>query len=218
MAERVFFNFTNPSGHTVVARFRRSAANPFVADPASRFDLRWPNGNRFITQPFSNHNGGHLAFGPDGYLYIGLGDGGSGNDPQNNAQNPNQLLGKMLRIDVNVADGDATGYRVPPDNPFLDGVPIAALGEIWDFGLRNPWRYTFDDPAPAAPARCSSATSARARARRSTTSRRGAAARNYGWRIREGLHRHAGRAGHDAGVSCRSPIRSSTTAARRARR
>ena len=74
---------------------------------ASRFDLRWPDGNRFITQPFANHNGGHLAFGPDGYLYIGLGDGGSGNDPQNNAQNPNQLLGKMLRIDVNVADGDA---------------------------------------------------------------------------------------------------------------
>src|SRR6185503_1303338 len=129
---RVFVNFTNTSGDTVVARFRRSTANPLVADPASRFDLQWPGGARFISQPFANHNGGHLAFGPDGYLYIGLGDGGSGNDPSNNAQNPNSLLGKMLRIDVNVPDGDAAGYRVPPDNPFLDGVPIAALGEIWD--------------------------------------------------------------------------------------
>jgi glucose/arabinose dehydrogenase len=114
---RFFVNFTNPNGDTVIARFRRSASNPLVADPASRFDLRWPNGNRFISQPFANHNGGNLMFGPDGYLYIGLGDGGSGNDPNNNAQNPSSLLGKMLRIDVNVPDDDANGYRVPPDNP-----------------------------------------------------------------------------------------------------
>ena len=82
-----------------------------AVDPNSRFDLMWPDGRRFIEQPFSNHNGGHLAFGPDGYLYIGLGDGGSGGDPLNNAQNPNTLLGKMLRIDVNVPDNDARGYR-----------------------------------------------------------------------------------------------------------
>ena len=96
-------------------------------------------------QPFANHNGGHLAFGPDGYLYIGMGDGGSGGDPLHNAQNPNTLLGKMLRIDVNVPDNDPRGYRVPEDNPFVDRQPIAALTEIWAFGLRNPWRYSFDD-------------------------------------------------------------------------
>src|SRR6185369_8887189 len=102
---RFFVDFTNRSGDTVVARFRRSS-NAAIADPASRFDLRWgAGGQAFIAQPFANHNGGHLAFGPDGYLYIGLGDGGSGDDPQNNAQNPNSLLGKMLRIDVNVPDG-----------------------------------------------------------------------------------------------------------------
>ena len=88
-----------------MARFRRSADNPLAVDAGSRFDLQWPNGRRFVDQPFSNHNGGHLAFGPDGYLYIGMGDGGSGGDPMNHAQNPQSLLGKMLRIDVGVPDG-----------------------------------------------------------------------------------------------------------------
>ena len=141
---RFFVNFTDLQGHTVVARFRRAAGQ---VDPASRLDLMWPDGRSFIEQPFANHNGGHLAFGPDGYLYIGMGDGGSGGDPGNRAQNPATLLGKMLRIDINVPDTDTRGYRVPPDNPFLGGRPIAALGEIWAFGLRNPWRYSFDDPA-----------------------------------------------------------------------
>jgi glucose/arabinose dehydrogenase len=147
-ASRFFVNFTNLQGHTVVARFRRSN-DPLVADPASRFDLRWngAGGAAIIEQPFSNHNGGHLAFGPDGYLYIGLGDGGSANDPGHRAQTPGTLLGKMLRVDVNVSDAHPIGYVVPADNPFLDGVPVAARGEIWSFGLRNPWRYSFDDPA-----------------------------------------------------------------------
>jgi glucose/arabinose dehydrogenase len=183
---RVFVNFTNTSGHTVIARFRRSATNALVADPASRFDLRWPDGNRFITQPFANHNGGHLTFGPDGFLYIGLGDGGSGNDPNNNAQNPNSLLGKMLRIDVAVADADPVGYRIPSDNPFLDGVPIAALGEIWAFGLRNPWRYTFDDPARGGTGALFIADVGQSQREEINFEPAGGGGRNYGWRLREG--------------------------------
>ena len=144
---RFFVNFTNPAGHTVVARFQR-IANPLVADPSTRFDLRWngANGPAYIAQPFANHNGGWLAFGPDGYLYIGMGDGGDGNDPGNRAQNPSELLGKMLRVDVNLPGDDAIGYRVPANNPFVSGAPVAARTEIWAFGLRNPWRFSFDDP------------------------------------------------------------------------
>jgi glucose/arabinose dehydrogenase len=183
---RVFVNFTNTNGDTVVARFRRSAANPLVVDPASRFDLRWPGGSRFISQPFANHKGGHLAFGPDGYLYIGLGDGGSGNDPTGNAQNPNTLLGKMLRIDVNVPDSDAAGYRVPPDNPFLGGVPIAALGEIWAFGLRNPWRYSFDDPVLGGTGALFIGDVGQNAREEIDYAPASSGGRNYGWRIREG--------------------------------
>src|SRR5262249_7240101 len=139
---------TNTSGHTVVARFKRSS-NPLVADASTRFDFRWgaANGPQFITQPYSNHNGGDLVFGPDGYLYMGLGDGGAGGDPNNEAQNPTHYLGKMLRLDVSVPDNNAQGYQVPGDNPFVGGGPAGVLQEIWAFGLRNPWRYTFDDPA-----------------------------------------------------------------------
>jgi glucose/arabinose dehydrogenase len=135
---RFFVHFNNRDGHHVIARFRRST-DLLVAEPASRFDLRW-NGSPIIPQPFSNHNGGNLAFGPDGFLYIGLGDGGSANDPGHRAQNPAELLGKMLRIDVSVPDGDASGYRVPPDNPFLSSGPAGTRPEIWAFGFRNPWR------------------------------------------------------------------------------
>jgi glucose/arabinose dehydrogenase len=147
---RLFVNFTDRSGDTVVARFRRSSGSALAADPASRFDLRWggPGGGATIVQPFANHNGGNLAFGPDGYLYIGLGDGGSANDPGHRAQDPGDLLGKMLRVDVNVPDVHSTGYQIPADNPFAGGRgPVAARPEIWSFGLRNPWRYSFDDPS-----------------------------------------------------------------------
>ena len=118
-SRRLFVNFTNAAGDTVIARFRRSA-NPLVADMSSRFDLRWNGeaGAAVIAQPFANHNGGHLAFGPDGFLYIGMGDGGSGNDPDHRAQNRATLLGKMLRVDVNVPDSDPIGYAVPSSNPF----------------------------------------------------------------------------------------------------
>lgn len=126
-----FVNYTDTNGDTVVARYSVSA-NPNIADPNSAFILLT------ITQPFGNHNGGQLKFGSDGYLYIGMGDGGSGGDPQNKAQNLTTLLGKMLRIDV---DGGSP-FAIPADNPFL-GDP-GALDEIWALGLRNPWRFSFD--------------------------------------------------------------------------
>ena len=185
-SRRFFVNFTNRAGDTVVARFHRRADTPLAADPGSRFDLVWPDGLRVIPQPFSNHNGGHLAFGPDGYLYIGMGDGGSGGDPMNHAQNPQSLLGKMLRIDVQVPDNDPRGYRVPPDNPFLDRVPIAALGEIWAFGLRNPWRYSFDDWTRGGTGALTIGDVGQDAREEINIEPRDSGGRNYGWRLREG--------------------------------
>jgi uncharacterized protein (TIGR03437 family) len=130
-----YVNYTDRQGNTVVSRFRVTA-NPAAADPDSERILLT------VPQPFSNHNGGQLQFGPDGYLYIGLGDGGSANDPQNNSQNRRQLLGKMLRLDV---ESDLNEVRVPPGNPFV-GDP-AYDPRIWALGLRNPWRYSFDRAA-----------------------------------------------------------------------
>lgn len=127
----VYLNYTDLNGDTVVARYTVSA-DPNVVDPASAVILLT------VPQPFANHNGGQLQFGPDGYLYIGMGDGGGGGDPSNNAQSLNSLLGKMLRIDVNAGPP----YGIPPDNPFI-GDP-AAFPEIWALGLRNPWRFSFD--------------------------------------------------------------------------
>jgi glucose/arabinose dehydrogenase len=130
--DRFFVNYTNNSGDTVIAQYRVSGANPNVADPGSAFILLT------VDQPYSNHNGGSIAFSPiDGYLYIGLGDGGSGGDPLNSGQLLNSLLGKILRINV---DG-ALPYEVPPDNPFV-GAP--GEDEIWAWGIRNPWRFSFD--------------------------------------------------------------------------
>jgi uncharacterized protein (TIGR03437 family) len=127
-----YVNYTDRQGDTVIARYRVSG-DPDAADASSEdVILR-------IDQPYSNHNGGQLRFGPDGYLYIGMGDGGSAGDPQNNAQNPSVLLGKMLRIDV---EGGAAPYGIPPDNPFA--VETGGRDEIWALGLRNPWRFSFD--------------------------------------------------------------------------
>ena len=182
---RFYINFTNAAGDTVVSRFTRGS-NSLVADPSSRFDLQLDGTRRFIEQPFSNHNGGHLAFGPDGNLYIGLGDGGSGNDPDHRAQNPNELLGKMLRIDVNVPDSNAAGYRIPSDNPFLGSHP--ARDEIWAFGLRNPWRYTFDDVARGGTGALVMGDVGQNAWEEIDYEPRGAGGRNYGWRNREGAH------------------------------
>jgi glucose/arabinose dehydrogenase len=186
---RVYVNFTDRSGNTVVSRFQRST-DPLVAAPATRFDLRFngANGPAFISQPFSNHNGGHLAFGSDGYLYIGLGDGGSGDDPEHRAQNPQELLGKMLRLDVSVGDSDVVGYRIPPDNPFVAGRPIAARPEIWAFGLRNPWRYSFDDPARGGTGGMMIGDVGQGAFEEIDYEPANRGGRNYGWRNREGAH------------------------------
>ncbi|GAB4411226.1 MAG: PQQ-dependent sugar dehydrogenase [Anaerolineae bacterium] len=127
-----YINYTDTSGNTVIARYMVSADNPDRADPDSASPLL------YVPQPYSNHNGGHMEFGPDGYLYISLGDGGSGGDPQGNGQNLGALLGKILRIDVNVDEG----YAIPPDNPFVGRAD--ARPEIWAWGLRNVWRFSFD--------------------------------------------------------------------------
>lgn len=183
---RLYVNFTNAEGHTVVARFRRSATNPLVADASSRFDLRWSTGERIIRQPFSNHNGGNLAFGPDGYLYIGTGDGGSGNDPGHLAQTPSSLLGKMLRIDVNVPDSDPEGLNIPANNPFVGRTGTAP--EIWSFGLRNPWRWSFDDPAFGGTGALIIGDVGQGSFEEIDYEPAGRGGRNYGWRNREGAH------------------------------
>ncbi len=114
-----------------LARYKVSASNPDLADPASRRELLT------IAKSYANHNGGTLAFGPDGYLYMSVGDGGGGGDPNGNGQNRNTLLGKILRLNVS-----GLNYSIPPTNPFI-GVPNVR-GEIWAYGFRNPWRFSFD--------------------------------------------------------------------------
>jgi glucose/arabinose dehydrogenase len=128
---RFYINFTDLQGDTRIARYTVSEENENLADPSSQEIILT------VDQPYANHNGGHLEFGPDNMLYIGLGDGGSSGDPQNRAQNDQVLLGKMLRLDVDVP----VGYEIPADNPF---VGLAPRDEIWAKGLRNPWCYSFD--------------------------------------------------------------------------
>jgi len=134
---RYFYtNYTTSSGTTRISRFEVDAQNPLVAAPSSELVLLE------FTQPFGNHNGGQLAFGPDGYLYIAVGDGGSGGDPQGHGQNTSTLLGSILRIDVDNPSGNLN-YGIPTDNPFA-GNQSGAREEIFAYGLRNPWRMSFD--------------------------------------------------------------------------
>ncbi len=123
------------AGDNRVARYRVSADDPDRADPASGEVLL------SVPDPFPNHNGGLVMFGPDGYLYVGLGDGGAAGDPRENAENPDALLGKILRLDVDAA-GEDRPYGIPEDNPFADGE--GGQPEVWAYGLRNPWRFSFD--------------------------------------------------------------------------
>jgi glucose/arabinose dehydrogenase len=126
-----FVNYTDTNGDTRVERYRVSS-DPNRADAASAKQLL------FVDQPYANHNGGHILFGPDGMLYVGMGDGGSGGDPQGYGQNRNALLGKILRIDVTSGDP----YGIPSNNPFVGTAGVRP--EIWAYGLRNPWRLAFD--------------------------------------------------------------------------
>lgn len=132
-----YVNYTaSGPDRTVISRFQASASDPGKADPNSELVILE------FEQPYSNHNGGQLSFGPDGYLYIAVGDGGSGGDPQEHGQNRKTLLGAILRIDVNQKEG-ARNYSIPSDNPFANNSQ-GYKEEIWAYGLRNPWRMSFD--------------------------------------------------------------------------
>ena len=134
---RFFVYYTRTSdGAVQIAEYQTSAANPNVADPTEKIIITVPH------PTYANHNGGTIAFGPDGYLYAGTGDGGSANDPNGNAQNVNQLLGKILRLDINVPNGATQPYLIPPTNPFA-GATVGA-DEIYMVGMRNPYRFSFD--------------------------------------------------------------------------
>ncbi len=168
---RFFVHYTTTSSplRTVISEFRVSATNPNVADPAETVLLT-------LEQPFSNHNGGQIAFGPDGFLYIALGDGGGAGDPLGNGQRLDTLLGKLLRIDVNRQD-PGRNYAIPPDNPFAG--QGNARGEIWAYGLRNPWRFSFD----RATGRLFLADVGQDRFEEINLIARGG---NYGWNVMEG--------------------------------
>ncbi|MCD9020563.1 PQQ-dependent sugar dehydrogenase [Cohnella silvisoli] len=164
---QAYVNYTTQT-HTVIARYDADPNQPERLDPSSEQILLT------FEQPYANHNGGQLAFGPDGYLYIATGDGGSGGDPHNNGQNLNSLLGKILRIDVDrSANGQA--YAIPADNPFIG----KGKEEIYAYGLRNPWRFSFDE----ATGKLWAADVGQDRFEEINVVEKG---KNYGWHIQEG--------------------------------
>ena len=161
--------YTNTSGNTQISRFSVDDSDPDIADPNSELQMLSFN------QPFGNHNGGHIAFGPDGMLYIASGDGGSGGDPQDNGQSLSTLLGKLLRLDV-----DAPAPYTPTDNPFVDDGN--AMDEIWAYGLRNSWKFSFDSETDDLWIADVGQNSMEEINREPST----AAGLNYGWRCYEG--------------------------------
>ena len=174
----LYVNYTDVNGDTRIVGY---AMRGDRAVPASRRQVL------FVDQPYDNHNGGDLVFGPDGDLYIGLGDGGSGGDPQGNGQSLGTLLGKMLRIDPTPTGPEP--YRVPADNPFVNDA--GARPEIWAYGLRNPWRYSFD-PATGDLWIADVGQSAWEEIDRVPAGSPGG--ENFGWNLLEGTHRYAGAA------------------------
>ncbi len=170
---RFFVNYTTERNGlvTMISEFMVSDSDPDIALRQSERTILT------IPQPYGNHNGGNIVFGPDGYLYIGMGDGGSANDPHGNGQNLKTLLGKMLRIDVNRIEKDKA-YAIPPDNPFVQ--ESSALPEIWAYGLRNPWRFSFD---PVTGLLYAGDVGQNAREEIDIIKKGG----NYGWNIMEGM-------------------------------
>jgi glucose/arabinose dehydrogenase len=175
---KLYVDYTNRSGNTVIREYRVSASNPnVVATSTARRILH-------VNQPYANHNGGMIAFGPDRYLYIGLGDGGSGGDPGNRAQDKTTLLGKILRINVNGSTA-TRNYLIPASNPYV-GKP--GRNEIWQRGVRNPWRFSFDRAngnlwiGDVGQNRYEEVDRA---VRTSSGAGRGV---NWGWRVMEGFH------------------------------
>jgi glucose/arabinose dehydrogenase len=175
---RFYVNYTGKQGvgDTVVARYRRGS-DPDIADSASAEIILT------VAQPYSNHNGGQLAFGPDGLLYIGMGDGGSGGDPFNHAQTPGSLLGKLLRIGV---ESGVSPYEVPTGNPFISAPGYRP--EIWALGLRNPWRFSFDRGTGDL---YIGDVGQNAREEIDYQPASSPGGENYGWRIMEGMHCYA---------------------------
>ncbi|HEX5591216.1 MAG TPA: PQQ-dependent sugar dehydrogenase [Candidatus Limnocylindrales bacterium] len=172
---RIFVHYTDTAGDTVISSFRVDGGSPNVVVPGSEDPILT------VDQPYTNHNGGSIAFGPDGYLYIALGDGGSGGDPENRAQNLNSLLGKVLRIDVDNPTG-GLGYGIPGSNPFAG--QANRRGEIWLYGLRNPFRFSFDRSTgdlwlgDVGQQKWEEVDVARA----------GVGGLNFGWKVMEGAH------------------------------
>ncbi len=194
--DRVFVSFTklrtpdDGIGDTVIRRYRRSGSNPLVLDPASKFDLVWaPGGPSHIVQRSTVHRGGDMHFGPDGYLYVGIGDSGSASLPPagGHSQHPGSLLGKFIRIDVDVPDSDPRGYTVPADNPFLPYVQqYGVMPEIWSFGFRNPWRWSFDDFGTGSTGAMIIGDVGEFDREEIDYEPAGRGGRNYGWYVREG--------------------------------
>lgn len=183
-----FIYYTNLAGDIVIERRQVSAGNANVADPLSALTILT------IAHPgFSNHYGGLLSFGPDGYLYAGTGDGGGAGDPPGNAQNTNVLLGKLLRLDVG-ASSMAQPYTIPPGNPFAG--TAGGRGEIWAYGLRNPWRYAFDVPARL----LYIADVGQANREEVNARAVGQAGNNYGWNIMEGTQCYNSASCNQAGL------------------
>ena len=173
---RFYVNYTDRSGNTRIEQYTASAADPNRADEASAKLILT------VEQPYDNHNGGLLLFGPDGMLYIGMGDGGSGGDPLGHGQNKGTLLGALLRIDVDRGDP----YAIPPDNPYVG--EAGARGEIWALGLRNPWRFAFDPQTN----RLYVADVGQNRYEEINVVDARAPGLNYGWNIMEGAHCYPG--------------------------